>query len=79
MYARFVAEDPDSGRKDYFPSRNSELDITDLLVGRGLRVQNPGIVSLRGVTVEGQTPGRTEIQVTNIFTLLRAGRRKRYP
>ena len=52
VYARFVAEDPDSGRKDYFPSRNSELDITDLLVGRGLRVQNPGVVSLRGTTVE---------------------------
>ena len=64
VFARFIADDPNSGRKDFFPSRDSELDVTDLLLaGRSIRVEDPRVVSLRGTTVEGQTPGRTEIQV----------------
>lgn len=64
VYSRFVAEDPDSGRKDYFPSRTSELDVTELIrKSGGLRVQDQEVVRIRGDKIEGRKPGKTEIQV----------------
>ena len=77
IYARFTAEDPDSGRKDYFPSRNLDLDVTDLIAkGRGLRVEDTGVATLRGVTLEGRTPGRTEVQVVSPITGQVIGRKE---
>ena len=62
VYARFLAEDPDSGRRDHFISRNSMLDVTDL-TKRALRALDPRVVSVTGTTIQGHTIGRTEIQV----------------
>ena len=77
IYARFTAEDPDSGRKDYFPSRNLDLDVTDLIAkGRGLRVEDASVATLRGVTLEGRTPGRTEVQVVSPITGQVIGRKE---
>ncbi len=70
VYGSFSAEDPDSGRRDFFPSRSAELDLTDLLLRAGrpgaLRVEESAVATLRGSTVEGRRPGRTEIQVRRL-------------
>ncbi len=59
-----MSHNTDSGRKDFFPSRNTELDLTKLLLrGRVLRVSDKSVASLRGTVVEGLSPGRTEVQV----------------
>ena len=63
VFAKFLAEDSDSGRREYFPSRGFELDVTELLIGRGLRVSDPRIASLRGNILQGMSPGRAEVQV----------------
>ena len=62
VYAQFVAEDPDSGRKDYFPSRGAELDVTSLVK---MRLEDNSVAVLRGDQIEGQSPGRTELQVVS--------------
>lgn len=67
VYARFLAEDPDSGRRDHFISRNSMLDVTDL-TKRALRALDPRVVSVTGTTIQGHTVGRTEIQVLSPIT-----------
>eukprot|EP00092_Neocalanus_flemingeri_P018939 GFUD01020515.1.p1 GENE.GFUD01020515.1~~GFUD01020515.1.p1 ORF type:complete len:1459 (-),score=271.45 GFUD01020515.1:1899-6275(-) len=67
VYARFLAEDPDSGRRDHFISRNSMLDVTDL-TKRALRPLDPRVVSVTGTTIQGHTIGRTEIQVLSPIT-----------
>jgi transmembrane protein 132 len=67
VYARFLAEDPDSGRRDHFISRNSMLDVTDL-TKRALRAADPRVVSVTGTTIQGHTIGRTEIQVLSPIT-----------
>ena len=63
VFAEFSAEDPDSGRKEYFPVRGTQLDVTDLLVGRSLRISNSRIATLRGNIIQGRLPGKTEIKV----------------
>jgi hypothetical protein len=63
VFAKFSAEDSDSGRREYFPARGYELDVTELLVGRGIRVADPRIATLRGNILQGLSPGRTEVQV----------------
>ncbi|TRY70776.1 hypothetical protein TCAL_10024 [Tigriopus californicus] len=68
VFANFVAEDSDSGRKDYFPSRSVELDVTDVLGQSALRVENPSILELRGNNLEGRKAGRTELQVISPIT-----------
>ncbi len=77
VFARFVSSDPDSGRVDYYPSRDAELDVTDLIVGGKraagggrnlLRAEDSKVVWLRGTTVEGRRPGRTDIQVLSPLT-----------
>ena len=62
VFARFFAEDHDSGRVSYFLSRKTYLLITDL-VRKVMRVQDPRVLSLRQDYVEGLKPGRTELQV----------------
>ena len=37
---RFTAEDPDSGRRDYFISRSVEVDLTDITT-KSIRLQDP--------------------------------------
>ena len=64
-----MAEDSDSGRREYFPSRGFELDVTELLIGRGLRVSDPRIASLRGNILQGMSPGRAEVQVSMYFCI----------
>lgn len=65
VYARFYAEDHDSGRVSYLVSRKTYLLITDL-VRKVIRVSDPRIASLRTsgtLYVEGMKPGKTELQV----------------
>ena len=63
VFAKFLAQDPDSGRTEYFPSRSTESDVTDLVLGHGLRISNSGVATLRGNIIQGLSPGRTEIKV----------------
>ena len=63
VFAEFIAEDPDSGRKEYFPSRGTQLDVTELLEKRSLRISNNRIATLKGDIVQGRSPGKTEIKV----------------
>ena len=44
VFALFVSSDPDSGRVDYYPSREAELDVTDLVAGAAgaLRLKQGG-------------------------------------
>ena len=37
---RFSAEDPDSGRRDYFISRNIQVDLTEITT-KSIRIQDP--------------------------------------
>ena len=67
VLARFLAEDPDSGRRDYFISRNTLLDVTDL-TRRSLRSSDPRVARLEGTKVQGASLGRTEIQVVSPLT-----------
>ena len=72
MFGSFSAEDADSGRRDFFPSRSAELDLTDLLLRAGrpgaVRVEDTAVANLRGSTVEGKAPGRTEVQVRQKYS-----------
>jgi len=63
IFTKFLAEDPDSGRREYYPSRGYELDITQLVAAHGLRVADPKIATLKGNILQGLMPGRTEVQV----------------
>ena len=63
MYARFKAEDHDSGRESFFVSRRTLLLVTDLVQGY-LRVSDPRIASLYGRIIQGRSSGRTEVQVS---------------
>ena len=65
VFSKFLAQDPDSGRTEYFPSRSTELDVTELVMGHGLRISNSGVASLRNDIVQGLSAGRTEIKVCN--------------
>jgi len=62
IYARFLAEDHESGRVSYFGNRRTWLRVTDLVQGF-LRVADPRIASLHGKVVQGKSVGRTEVQV----------------
>ena len=44
VFALFVSSDPDSGRVDYYPSREAELDVTELVAGApgALRLKQGG-------------------------------------
>ena len=63
VFAEFSAEDPDSGRKEFFPVRGTQLDVTELLIGRSLRISNSRIATLRGNIIQGRLPGKTEVKV----------------
>ncbi|XP_052132201.1 transmembrane protein 132B, partial [Frankliniella occidentalis] len=67
VYARFKAEDHDSGRESYFVSRRTLLLVTDLVQGY-MRVSDPRIATLYGRVVQGRTSGRTEVQVLSPIT-----------
>ena len=70
VFAKFLAQDSDSGRTEYFPSRSTELDVTELVMGHGLRISNSGVATLRdGNIVQGLNPGRTEIKVSTTTVL----------
>lgn len=64
MFARFYAEDHDSGRVSYLISRKTYLLITDL-VRKVMRVGDPRVAVLKTANgyVEGLKPGKTEVQV----------------
>uniref|UniRef100_T1J6G2 Transmembrane protein 132E n=1 Tax=Strigamia maritima TaxID=126957 RepID=T1J6G2_STRMM len=62
VYARFFAVDDNSGRESYLINRKAYFRITNLVEG-SLRVADPRIASLKGQIVQGQSVGRTEIQV----------------
>ena len=61
---RFLAEDPDSGRRDYLLSRGTLLDVTDLTLA-SVRVSDPRVASWDLATglIQGHTPGTASIQV----------------
>ena len=63
-----MAEDPDSGRREFFPSRGSQLDVTSVVADKGLRVENGNVASIqrmgrRTVVVKGRYPGKTQVKV----------------
>ncbi|XP_046389656.1 uncharacterized protein LOC124158549 isoform X2 [Ischnura elegans] len=62
VYSRFYAQDHDSGRVSYFISRRTWLRVTDLVLAL-LRVSDTRIASLDGRILQGQSTGRTEVQV----------------
>ena len=64
FFSRFTAEDPDSGRREYFVSRGSQLDVTEL-TKKGIRVQDPRVLNIRGTVLRGVSVGRSEVQVGN--------------
>ena len=72
MFARFYAEDHDSGRVSYFLSRKTYLLISEL-VRKVMRVQDPRVASLKTNYVEGMKPGKTELQVISLFSPLATG------
>ncbi|CAB4057888.1 TMEM132 [Lepeophtheirus salmonis] len=64
IYGTFLAEDLDSGRKDFYPSRGSELDITELLISSGVvRIAKSNIALLRNNIIQGLSPGKTYVHV----------------
>lgn len=67
VYARFLAEDHDSGRVNYFVNRRTWLRVTDLVLSL-LRVSDPRIASLHGRIIQGRSMGRTEVQVLSPIT-----------
>ncbi|KAK3912238.1 Transmembrane protein 132B, partial [Frankliniella fusca] len=67
VYARFKAEDHDSGRESYFVSRRTLLLVTDLVQGF-MRVSDPRIATLYGRVVQGRSSGRTQVQVLSPIT-----------
>ena len=67
VFAEFLAEDPDSGRKEYFPSRGTQLDVTELVVKRSLRIINSRVAMLRGDIIQGRAPGKTELKVRKMI------------
>lgn len=67
VLARFLAEDPDSGRRDYFISRSTLLDVTDL-TRRTLRSTDARVARLQGTLVRGLALGRAEVQVVSPLT-----------
>ena len=83
VFAKFLAQDSDSGRTEYFPSRSTELDVTELVMGHGLRISNSGVATLReGNIVQGLNPGRTEIKVSETtrtaFSFFSEGKKEKY-
>ena len=64
VFARFYAEDHDSGRVSYLISRKTYLLITDL-VRKVMRIADPRVASLKMTSgyIEGLKPGKTEVQV----------------
>jgi transmembrane protein 132 len=62
VYSRFYADDHDIGRISFFGSRRTWLRVTDLVIGL-LRVSDSRIASLHGRVLQGQSVGRTEVQV----------------
>jgi len=67
VYSRFYADDHDIGRISFFGSRRTWLRVTDLVLGL-LRVSDSRIASLHGHTLQGQSMGRTEVQVRIQFS-----------
>jgi len=67
IYSRFSASDPDSGRRDFLPSRSAQFDLTDLLLAN-VRSDSAEVAVVRGRNVEGVGPGRAEIRVTSPAT-----------
>lgn len=67
VYARFFSVDDNSGRETYLLNRKAALHITDL-VENSLRIADTRIASLKGMIVQGQLVGRTEIQVLSPIT-----------
>ena len=66
---RFLAEDPDSGRRDYLISRNTFLDVTDLTLA-SVRVSDPRVASVSGNIVQGHTSGAVNITVRNVLWII---------
>ena len=51
-------------------SRGSQLDVTEL-TKKGIRVQDPRVLNIRGTVLRGVSVGRTEVQVNNVWYTLR--------
>ena len=60
---RFLAEDQNSGRREYLISRERQLDVTDLTLA-SVRTTDPRLVSISGITLQGHHPGSADIQVS---------------
>lgn len=67
VYARFNANDHDSGRTTFLINRRTYLRVTDLVL-QSLRVSDVHIASLHGRVLQGRSVGRTEVQVLSPIT-----------
>ena len=72
-----MAEDPESGRREFFPARGSEIEVTEVVAaGKGLRVKDPKMASIRnigsGAVVVGRYPGKTQVKVRNFIWIFTA-------
>ena len=59
---RFLAEDQNSGRREYLISRERQLEVTDLTLA-SVRTSDPRLVSITGTILQGHHPGAADIQV----------------
>ena len=62
---RLLAEDPNSGRREYFISRHTRLDVTALTMP-SVRASDPRLVSVTGTIIQGHSPGTVHIQVSKL-------------
>lgn len=67
VFAKFIAVDDESGREFYLLDRRSAFRITEL-VEDYLRVADSRIAMLKGRIVQGQSTGRTEVQILSPIT-----------
>ncbi|GAB6030301.1 hypothetical protein CHUAL_005975 [Chamberlinius hualienensis] len=67
VFSKFIAVDDNSGRQSYLLNRKTLFRITDL-VEDFLRVADPRIANIKGRFVQGQSVGRTEVQILSPIT-----------
>ncbi|XP_033747979.1 transmembrane protein 132C-like [Pecten maximus] len=74
VYAQFYISTP--GGPNFFKSKQAWLSVTDMVLDK-LRVTDPRVVSLNNAVIQGQSVGRTEVQVMTPMRRLIGGKEVR--
>ncbi|XP_060068724.1 transmembrane protein 132C-like [Ylistrum balloti] len=74
VYAQFYISTP--GGPNFFKSKKAWLRVTDMVMDK-LRVTDPRVVSLNNGVIQGQSVGRTEVQVMTPMRRLIGGKEVR--